>query len=143
MQNQRHMQNPGIFRTEVYPEPSDTQNPVKHLRWSIVQKLLTELFLQIIIIFAISAFHILYFLKFNNPVDTGHKLNVLKMFRRHLGSILNVLGMFNLCPVSTRKGQFFAPKVFIICKKAQWLRGPGIMNFDISTLCRNFLFIIT
>ena len=53
-------------------------------------------------IFVISAFHVLYFLKFN-------------------------------------KGLFLAPKVFILCKKAQWPRGPGAMNFDISTLHCNFL----
>ena len=41
------MQNPGIFRTEVYSEPWDTQNstqiqnPIKNLRWNVVQKLLT------------------------------------------------------------------------------------------------------
>ena len=56
-----YIQNPGIFRTrgicrtpyilrtEVYLEPWDTQNlrqiqkPVKHLRWSIVQKLFTAI----------------------------------------------------------------------------------------------------
>ena len=42
-----HIQNPDTFRTDVYSEPWDTwnlaqiQNPVKHLRWSIVQKVLT------------------------------------------------------------------------------------------------------
>ena len=64
------------------------------------------------------AFHVLYFLKLNNPVDTGRKLNVHKTFRRRLGSLLNVLCTFNLRPVSTGKGQFLAPKLFIICKKA-------------------------
>ena len=44
-------------------------------------------------------------LKFkNNPVDTGRKLNVHKMFRRRPGRLLNVLCTFNLCPVSTGKG---------------------------------------
>ena len=60
------------------------------------------MFLQIIIIFAILATHVLYFLQFNNPVDTGHKLNILKTFRRRLGSLLNILCAFNLHPVSTR-----------------------------------------
>ena len=38
IQNQRHMQNPGMFRTEVYSEPWDALNPrqianrVKYLR---------------------------------------------------------------------------------------------------------------
>ena len=36
-----------------------------------------------------------------NPVDTGRKLNVHKTFRRHPGSLLNVLYTFNLRPVST------------------------------------------
>ena len=35
------------------------------------------------------------------PVDTGHKLNVHKTFRRRPGRVLNVLCMFNLRPVST------------------------------------------
>ena len=44
-----HIQNPDIYRTEAYSEPWDTQNltqiqnPVKHLRWSTVQKLLTSI----------------------------------------------------------------------------------------------------
>ena len=70
------------------------------------------------IIFAISAFHVLYFLKFNNPVGTGRKLNVHKTLRRHLGSHPNALCTFNLRPVSIGKGQFLAPKLFIICEKA-------------------------
>ena len=37
----------------------------------------------------------------NFPVDTGRKLNVYKTFRRRPGRLLNVLCMFNLCPVST------------------------------------------
>ena len=48
--------------------------------------------------FAISAFHVLYFLKFNSPVDKGRKLNVHKTFRRRLGSVLNVLCTLNLRP---------------------------------------------
>ena len=36
----------------------------------------------------------------HNPVDTGHKLNVHKMFIRRPGHLLNVLCTFNLCPVS-------------------------------------------
>ena len=113
-----HLQNSGIFRTEVYSEPWDTQDTVKHLQWSIVQKLLTDSCFPKLLFFAISAFHVLYFLKFNNPIDTGRILNVHKTFRRHLGSLLNILCTFNLCLVSTGKGQFLAPKVFIICKKA-------------------------
>ena len=35
------------------------------------------------------------------PVDTGHKLNVHKTFRRCPGRVLNVLCMFNSRPVST------------------------------------------
>ena len=42
IQNQKHMQNPGIFRAEVCWEPLDTRNPVKHLWWRIEQKLLTD-----------------------------------------------------------------------------------------------------
>ena len=38
-----------------------------------------------------------------NPVDTGRKLNVHKMFRRRLERLLNVLCTFNLRPVSTGK----------------------------------------
>ena len=38
-----------------------------------------------------------------NPVDTGRKLNLQKTFRRCPGRLLNVLCMFNLRPVSTRK----------------------------------------
>ena len=38
-----------------------------------------------------------------NPVDTGHKLNVYKTFRRRPGRLLNVLCAFNLSPVSTGK----------------------------------------
>ena len=34
------------------------------------------------------------------PVDTGRKLNVYKMFRRHPGRLMNVLRTFNLRPVS-------------------------------------------
>ena len=36
-----------------------------------------------------------------HPVDTGRKLIVHKTFRRRPGHLLNVLCMFNLCPVST------------------------------------------
>ena len=39
------------------------------------------------------------------PVDTGHKLNVHKTFRRCPGRVLNALCMFNSRPVST--GIFF------------------------------------
>ena len=38
-----------------------------------------------------------------NPVDTGHKLNVHKTFRRRPGRLLNVLFTFNLRHVSTGK----------------------------------------
>ena len=38
-----------------------------------------------------------------NPVDTGHKLNVHKTFRRRPGRLLNVLCTLNLRPVSTGK----------------------------------------
>ena len=34
-------------------------------------------------------------------VNTGRKLNVHKMFRRHPGRLVNVLCTFNLIPVST------------------------------------------
>ena len=34
------------------------------------------------------------------PLDTGHKLNAHKTFRRHPGRFLNVLHTFNLCLVS-------------------------------------------
>ena len=37
----------------------------------------------------------------NIPVDTGHKLNVHKLFRRRPGRLLNVLCTFSLRPVST------------------------------------------
>ena len=39
------------------------------------------------------------------PVDTGHKLNVHKTFRRRPGRLLNVLCTFSLCPVSTISGE--------------------------------------
>ena len=35
------------------------------------------------------------------PVDTGHKLNIHKTFRRRSGRLLNVLCTFNLRPAST------------------------------------------
>ena len=38
-----------------------------------------------------------------NPVDTEHKLNVHKTFRRRPGRFLNVSCTFNLGPVSTGK----------------------------------------
>ena len=38
----------------------------------------------------------------NHPVDTGHKLNVHKTFRKRPGSLLNILCTFSLRPVSTR-----------------------------------------
>ena len=41
-----------------------------------------------------------------DPVDTGRKLNVHKMFRRRPGRLLNVLCTFSLRPVST--GERFA-----------------------------------
>ena len=34
--------------------------------------------------------------KATNPLDTGHKLTILNLFRRHSGRILNVLCTFNL-----------------------------------------------
>ena len=37
----------------------------------------------------------------NDPVDTGHKLDVHKTFRRRPGRLLKVLCTFNLRPVST------------------------------------------
>ena len=36
-----------------------------------------------------------------DPVDTGRKLDVYKMFKRRPGRLLNVLGMFNLHSVFT------------------------------------------
>ena len=41
--------------------------------------------------------------KYNNPVDTGRKLNIHKAFRRRSGRLLNILCTFNLHPVSTGK----------------------------------------
>ena len=70
----------------------------------------------------------LYFLKFNDPIDTRRKFNVHKIFIRCLGRLahlLNVLWTFNLCHVSTGKGQFLASKVFILCKKAVAQRAGG------------------
>ena len=67
IQNQTHTKDISIFRTlavsrpDTYSEPWNIQNqrhiqnPVKHLRWSFLQKQLTA-----IIIFAISAFYVLY-----------------------------------------------------------------------------------
>ena len=43
-----------------------------------------------------------------NPVDTGRKLNVHKMFRRRSGRLLNVLRTFYLRLVSSRKLPGFA-----------------------------------
>ena len=43
---------------------------------------------------------------YRNPVDTGRKLNVHKMFRRRPGRLLNVLCTFNLRPVSTGNEPF-------------------------------------
>ena len=77
------MQNPGIFRTEVYSELWDTQNTrqiqnsVKHLRWSVEQKLLTAILVFANYIFAISAFQVLYFLKFNKSQFHSPKVLVL------------------------------------------------------------------
>ena len=44
------------------------------------------------------------------PVDTGRKLNVHKMFRRRSGCLLNILYTFNLRPVSM--GQVFSNPYF-------------------------------
>ena len=44
----------------------------------------------------------------NNLVDTGHKLNVDKTFRRRPGRLLNVLCTFNLRPLSTEKGKKYS-----------------------------------
>ena len=44
----------------------------------------------------------------NNSVDTGHKLNVHKTFRRRPGRLLNVLCTFNLGPVSTGNASYFS-----------------------------------
>ena len=43
--------------------------------------------------------HIVIHDKKNIPVDTGHKFNVHKTFRRRPGRLLNVLSTFNLRPV--------------------------------------------
>ena len=53
-----YIQNPVLFKILVYSDPWNIQNPVKHLRWSILRKYLT-----VIIIFAISAFHVLSLVK--------------------------------------------------------------------------------
>ena len=45
--------------------------------------------------------------QWNNPVDTGRKLNVHKTFRRRPGRLLNVLCTFNLHPVSIGNIQFW------------------------------------
>ena len=58
IQNQTHIQNPGIFRILVYSEPWHIQSPVKQLPCSILPKQLTA-----IITFAISAFHVLSYMK--------------------------------------------------------------------------------
>ena len=56
-----------------------------------------------------------------HPVNTGRKLNLHKTFRRRPGSLLNVLCMFNLCPVSTGrnfkviKGKFQRVWFFTYC----------------------------
>ena len=39
----------------------------------------------------------------DKPLDTGHKLNVHKTFRRRPGRLLNVLCKFKLRPVSRGK----------------------------------------
>ena len=55
---------PGVFKTMVYLEPwqiqnlGHIQNSVKHLRWSVLWK-----YLKALIIFAISAFHVFYYMK--------------------------------------------------------------------------------
>ena len=71
IQNERHTQDRGILRMLVYSEtwhiqvqshikkePWYIQGPLKQLQWSALQKQLTS-----IIIFAVSAFHVLSFLK--------------------------------------------------------------------------------
>ena len=47
-----------------------------------------------------------YYLKAKNPVNTGHKLNVHKTFRRRLRRLSNVLCTFTLCLVSAWKKSF-------------------------------------
>ena len=46
------------------------------------------------------------FVEIFNPLDTGHKLNVHKAFRRCPGRLLNVLCAFNLRPVSRGTSAF-------------------------------------
>ena len=36
----------------------------------------------------------------------------------------------------------FTPEEFIQCKKVKWPKGMGVVNFDITMLCCNFLFVI-
>ena len=55
------------------------------------------------------------------PVDTEHKLNVHKTFRRRPGRLLNVSFTFNLGPVSTGKMEKFEAhcsvlKSYVMCK---------------------------
>ena len=64
-----------------------------------------------------------------NPVDTGRKLNVHKMFKRHLGRLLNVLCTFDLHPVSTGKFHFLSSST-IISKK----------NTGFSKFCQPLLY---
>ena len=54
----QHIQNQKHIRTVLYSEPRNIQNPVKHLRQSVLQTQLTT-----IMIFAISAFYFLFFVK--------------------------------------------------------------------------------
>ena len=78
------------------------QNPVKPLRWSVLQKHLWQKTL-----FPLKFYGFLMIserrwrVEGGYPVDTGRTLKVHKTFRRGPGRLLNVLRMFNLRPVST------------------------------------------
>ena len=115
MESQR-IQNAGIFNTLVHSEPEAYAEP-----WHI----------QIRGIFRTLGY---------SELEANSELCQTSTMERGI-KVVNIYSyqlflFFNLMKV------FLAAKVFVLCKKSWWPRRLGAMNFDISTLCCNFLFII-
>ena len=56
---------------------------------------------------------------FHSPVETGRKLNVHKTFRRRPRRLLNVLGTFNLRPVSSGRRLTWVLSVILSFRKGR------------------------
>ena len=71
------MQKPGIFRTKVYSEPEANSEPCQTFTMECCAKIVKlQLFSQTMM-FAISAFHVLYFLIFNKGLFLALKVFIL------------------------------------------------------------------